>query len=74
MITGKLIVNINNRLQVEFTSAKGKLLTMNIGERELSDSLTQLKLKAIAQLHGLEVDLEVAGGQPSQVREKDKSF
>jgi CRISPR-associated protein (TIGR03986 family) len=74
MTTGKLIVNNNNKLQVEFTNAKGKLLTMNIRESDLSDSLTQLKLKAIAQLNGLEVDLEVAGGQPSQVREKGKPF
>jgi len=74
MTTGKLIVNPNNKLQVEFTNAKGKLLTMNIRESDLSDSLTQLKLNAIAQLNGLEVDLELAGGQPSQVREKGKPF
>ncbi|ELS31693.1 MULTISPECIES: TIGR03986 family type III CRISPR-associated RAMP protein [Pseudanabaena] len=73
MTVGKLVVNKKN-VQVEFTNAKGKTVSMNIKESELSDSLTQLRLKAIAQLNGLEVDLEVVGGQPSQVREKDKPF
>jgi CRISPR-associated protein (TIGR03986 family) len=73
MTVGKLVVNKKN-VQVEFTNAKGKTVSMNIKESEMSDSLTQLKLKAIAQLNGLEVELEVVGGQPSQVREKGKPF
>jgi hypothetical protein len=73
MTDGKLVVNKKN-VQVEFTNAKGKTVSMNIKESEMSDSLLQLKLKAIAQLHELEVELEVAGGQPCQVREKGKPF
>ena len=73
MTEGKLVVN-NRNLQVQFTNAKGNPVSMNIAELELSDSLTQLKRNAIAQLNGREVELDVVGGQPNQVREKGESF
>ena len=73
MTVGKLVVN-NKNVQVQFTNAKGKSVSFNIKESELSASLLALKGKAIAQLHYLEVELEEVGGQPKQIREKGTPF
>lgn len=74
MLTGKLIVIANKTLQVQFTNSKGKLGSFNIKESELSEDLLEIKKTAIAQLNGLEVELEEIGGQPKQIREKGKVF
>ncbi|MEI2583902.1 TIGR03986 family type III CRISPR-associated RAMP protein [Scytonema sp. PRP1] len=74
MVTGKLIVINNRTLRVQFTNAKGKDVTFNIKESELSAFIAQKKKSAIAQLNGLEVELEEVGGQPKQIREKGKAF
>ncbi|HBL14422.1 MAG TPA: TIGR03986 family CRISPR-associated RAMP protein, partial [Cyanobacteria bacterium UBA11162] len=71
---GKLVVINNKSLQVQFTNSKGNQVNLAVKESELSAPLMEKKKKAIAQLNGLEVELEEVGGQPKQVREKGKSF
>jgi CRISPR-associated protein (TIGR03986 family) len=73
MTPGKLVVS-KKTLQVEFTNAKGKLVCFNIKESELSAPLAQKKKTEIAQLNGLEVELEEVAGQPTKIREKGKAF
>jgi CRISPR-associated protein (TIGR03986 family) len=73
MTLGKLVVN-GKTLQVKFTNAKGREVTLQIRESELSVPLTNKKKSSIAELNGLEVELEEVGGQPKQVREKGKAW
>lgn len=72
MTLGKLVVG--KTLQVKFINAKGKEVTFNIKESELSASLAEKKKSSIAELNGLEVELEEVGGQPWQVHEKGKAW
>ncbi|AFZ11529.1 protein of unknown function DUF324 [Crinalium epipsammum PCC 9333] len=75
MTIGTLVlVGKNKNLQVKFTNANGKEVYMPIPEAELSAPVVAKKRNAIAQLEGLEVELEVLNGQPKQVREKGKIF
>ncbi|MBW4671575.1 MAG: TIGR03986 family CRISPR-associated RAMP protein [Cyanomargarita calcarea GSE-NOS-MK-12-04C] len=74
MTEGKLIVTKNKTLQVNFINPKGKEVSFNVKESELSSPLLKTKKSAIAQLNGIEVEFEVAGGQPTQIREKGKTF
>lgn len=73
MSEGKLVVN-NKTLQIQFINAKGKEVSFNIKETELSAPILEKKKKTIAQLNGLEVEFEEVGGQAKQVREKGKTF
>jgi len=54
MVTGKLVIVNKKTVRIEFTNAKGKQVTFNIKESELSAPLTQIKKTAIAQLNDLE--------------------
>ena len=74
MAEGKLLVIGGKTLQVKFINAKGKEVSFNIKESELSPPLLEKKKNAIAQLDGLEVEFEEVGGQPQQLREKGKKF
>jgi CRISPR-associated protein (TIGR03986 family) len=74
MALGKLIVIKNKTLQIQFTNTKGKDVSFSIKESELSTPLLDKKKNQLAQLNGLEVEFEEAGGQPTQVREKGSNF
>ncbi|QMS86106.1 TIGR03986 family CRISPR-associated RAMP protein (plasmid) [Nostoc edaphicum CCNP1411] len=74
MAEGKLLVIGGKTLQVKFINAKGKEVSFNIKESELSPPLLEKKKNALAQLDGLEVEFEEVGGQPQQLREKGKKF
>ena len=74
MATGKLVVINNKILLVQFTNSKGKQVSFNIKESELSASLTKKKKTSLAQLNGLEVEFEQVAGQTKQIREKGTLF
>jgi CRISPR-associated protein (TIGR03986 family) len=74
MTEGKLIVTKNKTLQVNFINPKGKEVSFNVKESEFSSPLLKTKKSAIAQLNGIEVEFEVVAGQPTQIREKGKTF
>lgn len=74
MASGKLIVISNKTLQIKFINTKGKEVSFNIKESELSAPLLDKKKKQLAQLNELEVEFEEVGGQPKQVREKGTTF
>ena len=57
-------------LQVRFTNAKGKEVSLSPKEVELSASIANQKRNAIASLDGMEVEFDIApNGQPIKVRE-----
>lgn len=74
MAEGKLVVINNKTLQVQFSNVKGKEVSFNIKEHELSASLLEKKKTAVAQLNNLEVEFELVAGQPTQIREQGKKF
>jgi hypothetical protein len=71
---GKLIVIKAKNVQVEFTNPKGKVVQMQIPERELSTRIAHTKEVDITALDGLEVVLDVVQGQPKNVREKGDKY
>jgi CRISPR-associated protein (TIGR03986 family) len=76
MTEGKLVVPNNKTLQVKFINAKGKEVSPNIKESELSAPLLEQKKNpfSLAKLNGLEVELEEVAGQPTKIREKGTIF
>jgi CRISPR-associated protein (TIGR03986 family) len=74
MLTGKLSVSKNAKIQLQFTNSKGSFISSIIPDSALSADLLEIKKTAIAQLNGLDVELEEVGGQPKQIREKGKPF
>ncbi len=74
MLTGKLIVSKNGKIQLQFTNSKGAFSSGIVTDSALSVDLLEIKKTAIAQLNNLEVELEEIGGQPKQIREKGKAF
>lgn len=62
-------------LQVKFTNAKGKEVSLSPKEVELSASIANQKRNAIASLDGMEVEFDIApNGQPVKVRERGKAW
>ncbi|GCL38366.1 hypothetical protein SR1949_34800 [Sphaerospermopsis reniformis] len=74
MLTGKLIVSKNGKIQLQFTNSKGAFSSCIVTDAALSADLLQTKKTEIAKLNGLEVELEEISGQPKQIREKGKVF
>jgi CRISPR-associated protein (TIGR03986 family) len=75
MLSGKLIVSKNGKIQLQFTNSKGGFISGSpVSDSALSTDLLELKKKEIARLNNLEVELEEIGGQPKQIREKGKHF
>ena len=74
MLTGKLIVSKNGKVQLQFTNSKGAFSSCMVTDSALSVDLLEIRKTAIAQLNNLEVELEEIGGQPKQIREKGKAF
>lgn len=74
MLTGKLIVSKNGKIQLQFTNSKGAFSSCIVTDSALSADLLETKKTEIAQLNNLEVELEEVGGQPKQIREKGKAF
>ena len=74
MITGKLVVLNGKTLQVQYTNAREKSVSMNVREAELAPTLLTKKKNNIGQLDGVEVDLEEVSGQPKRIREKGEEW
>lgn len=74
MLTGKLIISKNGKIQLQFTNSKGAFSSCIVTDAALSADLLQTKKTEIAKLNGLEVELEEISGQPKQIREKGKVF
>ncbi len=74
MLSGKLIVSKNGKIQLQFTNSKGAFSSCMVADSALSADLLEVKKKEISKLNGLEVELEEISGQPKQIREKGKAF
>ncbi|MBD2451574.1 TIGR03986 family CRISPR-associated RAMP protein [Nostoc sp. FACHB-152] len=74
MLSGKLSVSKNGKIQLQFTNTKGSFSSCIIPDSSLSADLLEIKKTATARLNGLEVELEEVGGQPKHIREKGKPF
>jgi hypothetical protein len=59
MLSGKLIVSKNGKIQLQFTNSKGGFISGSpVSDSALSTDLLELKKKEIARLNNLEVELE----------------
>ncbi|MEH2384078.1 MAG: TIGR03986 family CRISPR-associated RAMP protein [Nostoc sp.] len=74
MLTGKLSVTKNGKVQLQFTNSKGAFSSCVVADSALSTDLLEIKKAAIAKLNNVEVELEEIGGQPKNIREKGKPF
>jgi len=75
MLTGKLSVTKNGKIQLQFTSSKGVYSSgYVIPDSELSEDLLDIRKTAISQLNNLDVEFEEIGGKPKYIREKGKPF
>ncbi len=69
MKIGKLVlVGKKKTLQISFTNKKGKDVSFNVKEAELSATLKTLKTSSPEQLSGMEVELEEVAGQATKIR------
>ena len=69
MTIGKLVlVGKKKTLQISFTNKKGKDVSFNVKEAELSATLKTLKSSSPEQLSGMEVELEEVAGQATKIR------
>jgi hypothetical protein len=73
---GKLRVTTNKALVLEYTSKKGKPVSAQIPQGELSADLEQLRRdsRTIQQLDGVEVEFDQEGGAVKRIRRKGQAF
>jgi len=73
---GKLRVTTNKALVLEYTSKKGKPVSAQIPQGELSADLEQLRrdFRTIQQLDGVEVEFDQEGGAVKRIRRKGQAF
>jgi CRISPR-associated protein (TIGR03986 family) len=73
---GKLRVTTNKALVLEYTSKKGKPVSAQIPQGELSADLEQLRrdFRTIQQLDGLEVEFDQEGSAVKRIRRKGQAF
>ncbi|MCS7021143.1 MAG: TIGR03986 family CRISPR-associated RAMP protein [Gemmataceae bacterium] len=76
MAEGKLEVTSGKRLIVKFVNPNGKPMTGQIPQGELSADLARLATdrRTIDQLNGVEVEFELQGAVPKQIRRKGQPF
>jgi len=67
---GKLLLTKKRKPQVEYMSKKGKHITANLAEGELSQTIAD----RLQEMNGKEVEFELIGGQPKKVREVGGEF
>jgi CRISPR-associated protein (TIGR03986 family) len=73
---GKLRVTTNKALVLEYTSKKGKPVSAQIPQGELSADLEQLRrdFRTIQQLDGVEVEFDQEGSAVKRIRRKGQAF
>jgi len=72
MLTGKLSINSNGRLVL--STSNYAFTKYSVPDAELSADLLEIKKNAIADLNGLEIEVEQVGKQLKKIRKKGQPF